>query len=52
MRAFLIAVVTAFAMAGIAALALESFQSSSDRANTTTGVRLDLAKDGVNRTAN
>ena len=50
MRAFFFAVVTAFALAGIASVALESLQSSSDRANSTSGVRLDYAKDGVNRT--
>ena len=50
MRAFLFAVVTAFVVAGIASLALEGVQSSSDRANTTSGARVDFAKDGVNRT--
>lgn len=50
MRAFLVAFVTAFVIAGIASLALEGVQSNSDKANTTTGVRLDFAKDGVNRT--
>ncbi len=50
MRAFLVAFVTAFVIAGIASFALEGFQSSSDKANTTSGVRLDFAKDGVNRT--
>lgn len=49
MRAFLSAVVAAFVLTGIAFLALESVQSTSDRANTTSGVRLDFAKDGVNR---
>ncbi len=32
-------------------MVLESVQSTSDRANTTSGVRLDFAKDGVNRPA-
>jgi hypothetical protein len=50
MRAFLIALVTAFALSGIAAFVLEGLQTSSDKANTTSGVRLDFAKDGVNRT--
>lgn len=50
MRAFLMAFVTAFVIAGIASLVLETVQSTSDRANTTSGVRLDFAKDGVNRT--
>ena len=49
MRAFLLAVVAAFALAGIASFVLESFQASSDRANTTSGARVDFAKDGVNR---
>ena len=49
MRAFLFAFVTAFVLAGVASLALEGVQSSSDRANTTSGVRLDFAKDGVDR---
>ena len=51
MRAFLFGLVSAFVLAGIAAFALESVQSSSDRANTTGGARLDFAKDGVNRPA-
>jgi hypothetical protein len=50
MRAFLAAFVTAFVMAGIAAVVLEGVQSTSDKANTTSGARLDFAKDGVNRT--
>jgi|LNFM01.1.fsa_nt_gb hypothetical protein len=50
MRAFLVAFVTAFVIAGISSFVLEGFQSSSDKANTTSGVRLDFAKDGVNRT--
>jgi hypothetical protein len=49
MRAFLVAFVTAFMIAGIASVVLEGFQSSSDKANTTSGVRLDFAKDGVDR---
>lgn len=49
MREFLIAVVTAFLMAGVASFVLEILQATSDRANTTSGVRLDFAKDGVNR---
>ncbi len=49
MRAFLTAFVAAFVIAGIAMLALEMVQSNSDRANTTSGVRLDFAKDGVNQ---
>jgi hypothetical protein len=49
MRAFLAALVTAFVLAGITSFVLERFQSTSDKANTTGGVRLDFAKDGVNR---
>lgn len=49
MRAFLFAFLTAFVVAGIASVVLEGVQSTSDRANTTSGVRLDYAKDGVNR---
>ncbi len=51
MKAFLLAVVTACVITGIAAFALESFQQGSDRANTTGGARVDFARDGVNRTA-
>jgi len=47
MKAFLLAVVSAFAIAGASMFALESFQLSSDRANTTTGARVDFAKDGI-----
>lgn len=50
MRAFLLAFVTAFALAGLSALVLERFQAASDRANTTSGARIDFAKDGVSRT--
>lgn len=49
MRAFLFAFLTAFVVAGVASFVLEGMQSTSDRANTTSGVRLDFAKDGVNR---
>jgi hypothetical protein len=49
MRAFLLAFFSAFVVAGIASFVLEGVQSTSDRANTTSGVRLDYAKDGVNR---
>ncbi len=49
MRAFLFAFLTAFVLTGIAAFVLETAQSGSDKANTTSGVRLDFAKDGVNR---
>lgn len=49
MRAFLLAMVTAFVLAGISSFVLEAFQASSDRANTTAGVRLDFDKDGVGR---
>ena len=49
MRAFLLAMVTAFVLSGITAFVLERFQASSDRANTTAGVRLDFTKDGVDR---
>lgn len=49
MRAFVVAVIAAFAIAGIASLGLETIQASSDKANTTTGARVDFAKDGVNR---
>ena len=47
MKAFLLAVVTAFAIAGAASFVLESFQQSSDQANTTSGARVDFAKDGI-----
>jgi hypothetical protein len=49
MRAFLAALVTAFVIAGVASVVLEGVQSTSDRANTTSGARIDFAKDGVNR---
>ena len=49
MRAFLLAVLAAFALAGIASFVLERFQASSDSANTTSGARVDFAKDGINR---
>lgn len=47
MRAFLLAVLTAFVLAGLASFVLDRFQSSSDVANTTTGARVDFAKDGI-----
>lgn len=50
MRTFLVAFVTAFVIAGIASFVLEGLQSTSDKANSTSGVRLDFAKDGVNPT--
>lgn len=50
MRAFLAAFAAAFVIAGIASVVLEGVQSTSDKANTTSGARLDFAKDGVNRT--
>jgi SNF family Na+-dependent transporter len=50
MKAFLLAFLTAFVLAGITAFVLENFQASSDRANTTSGARVDFARDGVNRT--
>jgi len=49
MRAFLFAFVTAFVIAGIASFVLEGVQTTSDRANSTSGVRVDFAKDGVDR---
>jgi hypothetical protein len=49
MRAFLTAFVAAFVIAGVAMLVLEMAQSTSDKANTTAGVRLDFARDGVNQ---
>ena len=48
MKAFLLAVLAAFVIAGIASLVLDAFQSSSDVANTTSGARVDYAKDGIN----
>ena len=48
MRAFLFAVLTAFVIAGLASVVLDMFQSGSDAANTTTGARVDFAKDGIN----
>ena len=51
MRVFLLAFVTAFVLAGLASVVLEGFQTPSDRANTTSGVRLDFAKDGIDRSA-
>ena len=50
MRAFLLAVVTAFVIAGLASFVLDAFQKGSDVANTTTGARVDFAKDGISRT--
>ena len=50
MRPFLLAVATAFVIAGVAMFVLEAFQRGSDVANTTGGARVDFAKDGVNRT--
>ena len=47
MRAFLFAFVSAFVIAIVASFVLEAFQSSSDVANTTTGARVDYAKDGI-----
>ena len=41
MRAFLFAFIAAFVLAGATAFILEGFQSNSDRANSTAGVRLD-----------
>ena len=49
MKAFLLAVVVAFVIAGVASFALEAFQSSSDVANTGRQVRVDFTKDGVDR---
>lgn len=49
MKAFFSAVAAAFVIALVASFALETVQSSSDRANTTSGARVDFAKDGVNR---
>lgn len=49
MRAFLFAVLAAFVISGIASFALEGVQTTSDKANSTSGVRIDYAKDGVNR---
>lgn len=47
MKAFLLAVVTSFVIAGIASVVLATFQMSSDVANTTGGARVDFARDGV-----
>ena len=47
MKAFLLAVVIAFGIAAGSSFVLDSFQRSSDVANTTTGARVDFAKDGV-----
>ena len=50
MKAFLMAVVTVFVIAIVASFVLDSFQKGSDVANTTSGARVDYAKDGVNAT--
>lgn len=47
MREFLFAVVAAFAIAGVASLALDRAQQGSDAAYTTQNVRIDLSKDGI-----
>ena len=47
MREFLLAVVAAFLIAGAASYVLDAFQRSSDVANTTSGARVDFAKDGI-----
>lgn len=49
MRAFLLAVVTCLVITGVSSFVLESWQAGSDKANTTSGARVDFAKDGVNR---
>lgn len=47
MRAFLLAVFAAFGIAGVASLALDRAQQGTDAAYTTTSVRIDLSKDGI-----
>ena len=37
-------------IAGLASFVLDAFQKGSDVANTTTGARVDFAKDGISRT--
>ena len=50
MKAFILAVVAAFVIAGAASFVVDAFQLGSDVANTTSGARVDFAKDGVNST--
>ena len=47
MKAFILAVLTAFIIAGLSSLVLDIFQKGSDVANTTSGARVDFAKDGI-----
>jgi hypothetical protein len=47
MKAFFLAVVAAFLIAGLASFVLDAFQQGSDVANTTSGARVDFARDGV-----
>ena len=47
MRAFLLAFLAAFVIAGLASFFLEFAQTGSDVANTTSGARVDYAKDGI-----
>jgi hypothetical protein len=49
MKAFILAVLTAFIIAGLASFVLDAFQQGSDVANTTSGARVDFAKDGIGR---
>ena len=47
MRAFFSGLIGAFAIALIASYVLDAFQKGSDVANTTSGARVDYAKDGI-----
>ncbi len=47
MRVFLAAFVSAFVIAGVAAVVLEHFQKTSDVANTTSGTVLNLEQQGI-----
>lgn len=47
MRAFLLAVVVAFAISGIASVVLNGVQKGTDAVYQTTSVRIDLSKDGI-----
>jgi len=46
-RAFLAAVIAVVVITAVAALVLDRVQSGADAANTTTGARLDFAKQGT-----
>ena len=47
MRSFFLGVLTAFLIAALSSLVLDLFQKGSDVANTTSGARVDFAKDGI-----